>query len=44
MVVKFSLTYNAHAHRLLAGHDLAPELICDGTEGPGYGGLLMIVV
>ena len=31
VVVKLSLTYNAHAHPLLANHDLAPELIYDGT-------------
>ncbi|KAM6489346.1 hypothetical protein JOM56_015247 [Amanita muscaria] len=44
VVVKFSLTYNTRAHRLLADHGLAPELIYDGTEGLRYGGLLMIVM
>ena len=44
VVVKFPLTYNIRAHRLLADHDLAPELIYDGTEGPRYGGLFMIVM
>jgi hypothetical protein len=44
VVVKFPLTYNTRAHRLLADHGLAPEVIYDGTEGPCYGGLLMIVM
>ena len=44
VVVKFTPTYNARAHRLLADRGLAPELIYDGTEGPRYGGLLMIVM
>ena len=34
VVVKFPLTYNTRAHRLLADHDLAPDLIYDGTERP----------
>lgn len=44
MVVKFTSTYNVHAHRLLADKGLAPKLIYDGTEGPRYGGLIMIVM
>lgn len=44
VVVKFTPTYNARAHRLLADRGFAPELIYDGTEGPRYGGLLMIVM
>ena len=42
MVVKFPLTYNTRAHRLLADCDLTPELIYDGTEGPRY--LFMIIM
>jgi hypothetical protein len=38
VVVKFSLTYNTRAHRLLAYHDLAPELIGHVRGGPRYGG------
>ena len=44
MVVKFALTYNTRAHRLLADHGLAPELIYDGTASCRYGGLLMVVM
>jgi hypothetical protein len=44
VVVKFSLTYNTRAHRLLADPGLAPELICAGAEGLRYGGLLMIIM
>ena len=44
VVVKFAQTYNTRAHRLLAQHGFAPELIYDGTEGPFYGGLSMIVM
>ncbi|KAF8331812.1 hypothetical protein F5887DRAFT_994791 [Amanita rubescens] len=44
VVVKFVLTYNTRAHCLLAGDGLAPGLIYDGTKGPRYGGLLMVVM
>lgn len=46
-VVKFVPTYNAAAHRLLAGHQLAPALHYAGTEYDNeqkYGGRYMIVM
>jgi serine/threonine protein kinase len=44
IVVKFASTYNVSAHRLLAKHDLAPELIYDGTDSQKFGGFIMIVM
>ncbi|CAE6443193.1 unnamed protein product [Rhizoctonia solani] len=34
IVVKFAQSYHAGSHRLLAGHNVAPELLYDGTAHP----------
>jgi serine/threonine protein kinase len=44
VVVKFASTYCVDAHNLLAKNNLAPNIIYDGTKGPFYGGLSMIVM
>jgi len=46
VVVKFVSTYSMRAHTLLAGHDLAPGIIYDGTSPDKlrHGGLSMIVM
>jgi Ser/Thr protein kinase RdoA (MazF antagonist) len=47
VVVKFVRTYNAQAHRHLAGAGLAPSLRCAGPEGDDasrYGGRRMVVM
>jgi hypothetical protein len=41
---KFVSTYSISAHHLLAEKGLAPKVICNGTDGPRYGGLSMIVM
>ena len=47
LVIKFVSSYNASAHRLLARHQLAPELYYAGTEHPLrtlYGSRYMVVM
>ncbi|QRV74611.1 WaaY domain-containing protein [Ceratobasidium sp. AG-Ba] len=47
IVVKFSETYNGHAHRLLSDLSLAPKLLFDGStdmEAPRPSGRMMIVM
>lgn len=44
VVVKFVSTYSIRAHNLLAEKGLAPMIIYDGTDGPRFGELSMIVM